>query len=197
MKKLLISACAVLVCAVIGLAVLHSFRTEAEPEEVVREATQSTNANPLPDESAILETAPPTTLSWVEQNSVIPEVLPVYQPGSIKLEYIDPEQFGFVPTKRRVYYLIDGYVIELAPEGTIAKLFEKNKDIFHEPQEMALVTFVKYCKISKTDFEATIEKTKELYNKMGFDMTHEDYELPNADIIYTFDNDIINEYYRR
>jgi hypothetical protein len=25
----------------------------------------------------------------------------------------------------------------------------------------------------------------------------EDHEIPNADIIYTFDNDIINEYYRR
>jgi hypothetical protein len=42
-----------------------------------------------------------------------------------------------------------------------------------------------------------LEKEKRINIELGIDMTNEENELPNGDIIYTFDNDIINEYYRR
>jgi len=135
-----------------------------------------------------------------EEYSVTEEItqnaLPVYVPGSIKLDEISGD-FSFTPTKRRIYYQIPGPVIELVPEGTIDELFEKNKDIYTESQEMALVALIKHCNISREDFERAIEKVIEGYISSGFDMTVEDFEIPNADIIYTFDNDIINEYYRR
>lgn len=70
-----------------------------------------------------------------------------------------------------------------------------------EPQEMYLVSFVKHFKISREDFEAACEKKRlrfeELHNVNGHDISDEAHEIPNADIIYTFDNEIINEYYRR
>ena len=33
-------------------------------------------------------------------------------------------------------------------------------------------------------------------NPERIDFTHEDWELPNPDVLYTFNADIINEYYR-
>ena len=58
-----------------------------------------------------------------------------------------------------------------------------------EPAEMVTVAFVKRFNISKEEFELAVGKNSK-YND-------EDAELPNADIVYTFDNAIINEYYRR
>jgi len=125
------------------------------------------------------------------------KIIPVYVPGSINLDNSIGDDFSFTPTKRRAYYLIPSAVIELVPEGTIEELFEKDKDILAERQEMALVTLIKYCNISEKDFKRAI--VKELAQKIavGIDITQEEYELPNADIIYTFDNVLINYYYRR
>jgi len=124
---------------------------------------------------------------------------PVYSTGSIVLE---PEEFigsdfCFKPTKRRIYYKIPGTILDLVPESAIIELFEKDKDIYTERDEMALVTLVKYCDIPKEDFERAVEKMREWSLSSGVDLSLEDNELPNADIIYTFDNEIINEYYRR
>lgn len=124
--------------------------------------------------------------------------IPVYIPGSIRLtEGGIAEDFFFTPTKRRVYYGIPGAVTELIPSGTISKLFYENQDLYTEPVEMTLVTLIKHCKIPKKIFEEAVAIEKEKSESAGFDLTHEENELPNADIIYTFDNDIINEYYRR
>jgi len=122
--------------------------------------------------------------------------LPVYVPGSIRLEPIDPEhnEFAFTPTKRRVYYMIPGSFFEFGDPSILeTPLDEKAK----EPQEMALVTFIRHYKVKREDFDKAVEERRALNVRLGNDMTNEWYELPNADIIYTFDNDIINEYYRR
>jgi len=124
--------------------------------------------------------------------------LPVYVPGSIKLE---PGGIGgdfeFTPTKRRLYYSIPGPFSALAPGGTLDELFEKDKDIYSEPQEMALVTLVKHCNISRQDFNKAVDEYIKMCASAGFDMSEEQFEIPNADIIYSLDNAIINEYYRR
>ncbi|MCI9448902.1 MAG: hypothetical protein HFE30_01445 [Clostridiales bacterium] len=70
-----------------------------------------------------------------------------------------------------------------------------------EPQEMYTVSFVKHFKISKEEFEQANEQRKLLFEKFrvvnGDDISDEGHEIYNADIIYTFDNNIINNYYRR
>jgi hypothetical protein len=85
----------------------------------------------------------------------------------------------------------------LRPNENISEFFSKNKENGKEPEEMLLVTFVKYYEISKEDFEKATKNEEKIHNQFGENLYLEDYELPNADIIYTFDNEIINEYYRR
>jgi hypothetical protein len=67
-----------------------------------------------------------------------------------------------------------------------------------EPTTMYLKDFVEYFNIPKEDFVAAVEKAKlrDTKNGIAFD-TREDNEYPNADIIYTFDDEIIDYYYRR
>ena len=74
----------------------------------------------------------------------------------------------------------------------------------NETNEMVVKLFVQHFNISKEDFErATLESAKVLYdpNSPPPSMNPKDYinqemfELYNADIIYTFDDQIINEYY--
>jgi len=69
-----------------------------------------------------------------------------------------------------------------------------------ETDEMDLVAIIKYCEIPKEEFVAALENEKQRYfadraDAIEFDA--ESWEPPNPDIIYTFDNDIINAYYRR
>ena len=64
-------------------------------------------------------------------------------------------------------------------------------------QEMPLVTLVKHFKVPKHVFVAEVERHRKVDLSLGKDLSEERYELPNADIIYTFDNEIINAYYRR
>ena len=65
------------------------------------------------------------------------------------------------------------------------------------PPEMFLVTLIKQYDVPKEKFEEAIQKTAERLLAEGRDLTQEEYELPNADIIYTFDNEIIDAFYRR
>ena len=64
-------------------------------------------------------------------------------------------------------------------------------------EEMPLVTLVKHFKVPKCVFVAEVERQKEGRAALGEDMSAELNEFPNADIIYTFDNKLINYYYRR
>jgi hypothetical protein len=158
--------------------------------------TTVSEATPAQTTTAALEPTPTQTIiDAMEGSSQSP--LPTYTPGSIKLEPGVVSDYDFTPTKRRLYYGIPGPFEALAPEGTINELFEKDKDIYTEPQEMLLVTLVKHCNISRQDFDKAVEEYKEMCASAGYDMAHEEAEIPNADIIYTFDNEIINAYYRR
>jgi hypothetical protein len=156
--------------------------------------SQSVGRSPAEPESEQAATQTPTTTPETTEGNI-----PEYVPGSIKLESDEliGSDFSYTPTKRRVYYSVTAEIIELIPAGTTDELFEKNKDIYTEPTEMRLVTVIKYCNIPKADFVAAMEREKAHRLAVGDDLTLEDNELPNADIIYTFDNEIINYYYRR
>ena len=60
-----------------------------------------------------------------------------------------------------------------------------------------MANFIKYNNINQEAFLTAVQKMYERYLANGWDISDEAYELPNTDIIYTFDNDIINAYYRR
>jgi len=62
---------------------------------------------------------------------------------------------------------------------------------------MPLVTLIKHFKVPKCVFVAEVKKIKRAWLALGDDLCAEVNELPNADIIYTFDNELINYYYRR
>ena len=77
-------------------------------------------------------------------------------------------------------------------------------ELSEKPNSMEIVEFVKHFNISKEDFEkATLKSAKSIkelgyspcYNPQDFAEQESD-EILNADIIYTFDYDIINQYYK-
>ena len=134
-----------------------------------------------------------------EAETIENSLLPAYVPGSIKLtpiEYLD--EYPFKVTKREIYYSISSVFEELVYPDAADEVFGdyKNPDGI-EPIEMRLVTFLKHFNIPKEDFIKATERLKEIRLKNDMDIGHEEYELPNADIIYTFDNEIINAYFRR
>jgi len=129
--------------------------------------------------------------------------LPVYIPGSIEINHVndygEEDGLNYKLSFRRIYYILPGWLSELAEAEAYDNFFEEqvtyNPDL--EITEMFMVTFIKHCDIPKHEFVAANEKHKALSISMGKDIYNEYDEIPNADIIYTFDNEIINEYYRR
>lgn len=101
---------------------------------------------------------------------------------------------------RSGYYTIWGEFLELA-NNRPGKSFDKwvklriaEGDSLKGCREAALVSFLKYFEIPKEDFEAALEKY--ILRHAPVLLTWDNYWiLPDADIIYTFDNEIINEYY--
>ncbi|MCL2495251.1 MAG: hypothetical protein FWE98_06300 [Oscillospiraceae bacterium] len=133
--------------------------------------------------------------------AAVEKPLPLYHPDEIKLAPIDvlTNEYEYRPSKREVYYTIPGALINLCPRGTmdeVEKLTDKNR-VNGEPTEMRMVTLIKLCNIPREAFEEVIRCRAELNVSWGWDMSDESNEVPNADIIYTFDNEIINAYYRR
>ncbi|MCD7828084.1 MAG: hypothetical protein LUG85_06070 [Clostridiales bacterium] len=76
------------------------------------------------------------------------------------------------------------------------EIYNENDMYSVEPQEPALITFIEYFDISQEEFDAEIERIKAEREMQGdsFDYYTEAGELPDSDIIYTFDNDVIKEY---
>jgi hypothetical protein len=141
-----------------------------------------------------------TPLTTLEP-STTQKTLPVYVPGSIKL-LTDEEMratFGDSPYfechYRDCYYRVDSSFLDLVDMDEWQSIEVSAPG--EEPLEMTLAIFIKHFNITREQFDAAVEKEKGLNIKLGIDMTEEMHELPNGDIIYTFDNDIINEYYRR
>ena len=130
------------------------------------------------------------------------ETLPVYTPGLVKL---DPEEdycddgdgASFKRNFRLVYYRIPSPIDDFAGQEGYDFLEEIINASSGELSEMFLVSYVKRFNIPKETFENMVKEIEDIQLSIGLDLTEEEYELPNADIIYTFDNEIINEYYRR
>lgn len=104
---------------------------------------------------------------------------------------------------RIVYYRIWGEFYSPLSEDELTDYYKwvsslKDKEENAKKQdEMLLVSFIKRYNITREEFDKCVEEFKKNKESMGFDLTEEEFEVPNADIIYTFDNDIINEYYKK
>jgi len=171
------------------------------------------NDNAPPDfEETIQEnisiTTEPRTINWT-----------TYAPGDIELfpdeHFYDQDiyELGIGLRKyRMVYYGIDDWFLglirdieDIPPIGSVIdidRIHRGPNGEWIESDVMDLVVYIKHYKIAKEDFikamkegiEGRLTRSDE-WDEVRFD--HEDSELPNADIIYTFDNEIINAYYRR
>jgi hypothetical protein len=194
MKKLFSALLALISLVLLFTACTQQPEVPSTVNSSAADISQSIGGSPAEPESEQVAQATPTTNPETTAGN-----MPEYVPGSIKLE---PDEliggdFSYTPTKRQVYYSVTSEIIEMIPAGTTDELFEKNKDIYTEPTEMRLVTVIKYCNIPKADFVAAMEREKAKRLAVGLDITEEEFEIPNPDIIYTFDNEIINYYYRR
>lgn len=177
--------------------------TEQTETNTTEPTTVPATESPTEEESA--------TESWVEQNREIPDVIPEFVQGTMKVysaeeaqeEY--PYDFTFLPKYRDIYYREPWFLYDLVDSDEwnnwCIEVILPHTENNIEPQEMYTVSFVKHFKISKEDFIAAAEKRKneiemkhELY---GHEIGTEGQEIHNADIIYTFDNEIINNYYLR
>ena len=127
---------------------------------------------------------------------------PFISPETVELEPIEyiAGDFLFTPTMRRIWYQISYEVMRILPEGGIyemTELFEREEDFFEEPVEMALVTVIRHFELSREALEEAVVKMYISYREHGFDIMQEGGEIPNLDIVFTFDNEIINAFYRR
>ena len=97
---------------------------------------------------------------------------------------------------RELFYSVSKYFVNLVgKEGYLAWTTEERPrgDDHHE---MKLVRFVKYFNITHKEFDkANAERYEDLLD--WYDGDTSKVEMYNRDIIYTFDNEIINAYYRR
>ena len=123
-----------------------------------------------------------------------------YQPGSLELAH--DNYFSFDRKYRIVYYTIDGCFFDLLTDAQWDDfgewLEEEGEKTDHGAtrNEMLLVSMVKRYNIPREEFDKAVENFVSFFNSMGWDMSHEASEVPNADVIYTFDNELINRYYR-
>ena len=136
------------------------------------------------------------------ENSSGESGLPEYQPGSIKLQDQKSDDFDFERPYRLAYYYLWGEFGDLLDEEQKedwAAYFPQlcvETNYGRDRKEMMLVTFVKRYNIPREAFDEAVDKFIARNIERGWDMTEEENEVPNADIIYTFDNEIINYYYR-
>lgn len=145
--------------------------------------------NEIATDKTILETTSQTEIKWTDY---------VYPPEEIKLvKSLQVMGLEFINTgKRFIYYdipLPGTYLPAAVRDAFYANRYGQGP----EPTEMVLVSFIKEYKIPKSVFEEVVQRMAEDMLNEGCDLSNEIFELPNPDIIYTFDNEIIDAYYRR
>ena len=152
-----------------------------------------------------------TGISSTVLSSETSVIWPTYLPEDIVLtfdeEFLPHSEWPEVPKYRICYYSNELINAGHNPENT-EELSELMAEKYYgieltDMEEMILVTVIKRFNIPKERIIEAIEESKqgviELFedeiDKIDFDV--EGREYPNPGIIYTFDNEIINAYYRR
>ena len=128
--------------------------------------------------------------------------LPEYEPGSILLEDQAYDDYDFERKYRITYYRIWGEFLSLLTEEQLQDYYVWCDEAWEQIRNgetrntMLLADVVKRYHISRTDFDQAVNEFIINWDLDQYDIIPEEYEPPNADIIYTFDNEIINHYYR-
>lgn len=146
-------------------------------------------------------TATESLEEWIAKNKVTLEAIPIFDPDSKVLSKEEAQKeysFAYLPSYRKVYYSLKmtfPWIDEDEENEWWNQDIEKYKD--KEPGEMVIVSYIKRFRISKEEFENAVERHKQRDIANGLDIKKEEYEPYNVDIIYTFDDAVINDYYRR
>ena len=141
------------------------------------------------DETSIATTETTILMSTSERETTIPLMTPDRLPKPDELKLRDQSIiWEDDPKYRAAYYGFSGIIGDL---GECVPIHGDKKD------EMELANYLIANNIKKEDFLAAVQKNYEHLVRLREDIYYEGNELPNADIIYTFDNEIINAYYRR
>jgi hypothetical protein len=114
----------------------------------------------------------------------------------------DGKRLAYKPTHRFCYYNVGDFYMRLVDDNDaltsfLEEFYLEKQSQTEEPKTMILKEFVMRFKIPREKFDEATAKSYAATIKLGEDISDEMYELPNADIIYTFDDEIINDYYRR
>jgi len=129
-----------------------------------------------------------------------PENLPRHTPGSIRIlndSHFAPRYGSYVLRFRDGFYKISGFFIDLVD---IDDFDYFTRMYMHMPENdgyMILMLFVRYFNITRDEFDEALERLRNWRLYMGTYIYCEEWEIPNADIIFTFNNDIIRYFYRR
>lgn len=143
-------------------------------------------------------------LSYFKESSNTPEF---QSSKETHIQHFEQDSGGAVIETRKYrvrYYSIPAPFADLVGRDVCYEWeieYNKTHDIYSSDR-MLIVDFVKAFDISKEDFEKAnlifakkfSEHHKIMMNPLDY-TNQEVYEVFNADIIYTFDNDIINGYY--
>jgi len=121
--------------------------------------------------------------------------------------YYDEVYFDFVPKYRPIYYMVPGEISDLIDPAreemdsmdALIKSRCFTDGVYTDCDEMYVAVVVEYYNISREDFDEALKKRWQFYISDGREIKpdEEGWEFPNPDILYTFDNEIINAYYRR
>ena len=191
---------------------------ETEETTITEDPVPAESTEPANQSEAIETPIPEETEEdpWVTQNRVIPDVIPEFDETAYQV--LSPQEaleqncdfYKYEPQYRDTYYWVTPDLLAAANIGNkeygewIAENIHPNEINGIEPQEMYTVTFIKDFHISREAFEQAcqefqlwLEDKSERWAEGDAIFSMEEYEMPNADIIYTFDNEIINNYYRR
>lgn len=193
MKRLAISLILVLL--------LFGACRESLPNETTTVRTIAETFATNPTEQSTTETGARTTVWKTNPDTGLPK----YVPGNVILDPGYDISLGEDPYKcsyRYVYYTVSGILTDYYGQKEVSDYLESlgNSREWKEPKEMPIVSVIKHFKIPKEKFIELNNQHAEAIAGLassGINVDTEELELPNADIIYTFDNDIINEYYRR
>ncbi len=153
---------------------------EASSQETTSEEASSGESSEVTQSDTSIPTDPDTGL-------------PIYVPGSIKLYEYDKEIWPNGKPYRDCWYM-DPANFRLGQTKEERQYFINHAE--RDPERMLCVQYIEYFNVPKEVFVAGVERLREYYIDLGADMSFEEAELPNADILYTFDDEIINHYYR-
>lgn len=170
------------------------------------EGTSASTTDPtaVPSAPTTEPTAVPPAPTTEPSEPTMPEYVTwsEYVPGTIELVPQKADDFSF---ERKYRYLYYSYRIKF--ETLLSAEQKADWREFHSEdvkrnnygelqEEMLLVTMIKRYNIPKEAFQSVVDYYIQLCQKLDQDMLHEEYEIPHVDVIYTFDNEIINRFYR-